>query len=211
MFRFKALLLLLIFIPEENVWELRKNQDNILVYTRKVITSDFKEIKCLTRVHSTLSSIVKLLTDVDHYTDWIYNCNTATVVKKVNDAEIYSYQLFYVPWPADNRDIVSVVKVTQDKKTKIVTVLSDIVHGMMPEKKGVVRVKKFHSSYLLIPKDSGYVDINYEIGTDPGGIVPAWLVNMVIVKAPFNTQQMMNDLLQTPRYKTAKLNFIAEP
>lgn len=211
MIRYKMLLMLLIFLPGGDTWELKKNKNNISIFTRRITTSDFKELKSTTRVKSSLSSIVKILTEADHYTDWIYNCVTGTVVKKVNDAEIYSYQLFDAPWPVDDRDVVARLRVSQDVKTKIVTVMSDIADGMVPEQKGIVRIKKFHSSYTLTPLDSGWVNINYEMGTDPGGLVPAWLVNLVIVKAPFMTQHRMNELLQTSRYKTAKLNFIIEP
>lgn len=64
---------------------------------------------------------------------------------------------------------------------------------------------------MLTPKGNGIVEIDYELGTEPGGDVPAWLVNLVAVNAPFNTQQMMNALLQTPSVKSAKFSFIDEP
>jgi START domain len=211
MFRNKILLALLIFVIDGDNWILKKNQENIMVYTRRITTSDYKELRCSTTVKSSLSAIVKLLGDADHYTDWVYKCVEAMIVKKPDETEVYSYQLFDAPWPLDDRDVVAHLKVRQDKNTKIVTILSNVVDSMVAEKRDVVRIKKFHSSYTLTPKGNGFVSIDYELGTEPGGSVPAWLANLVMVNGPFSTQQMMNALLQTERYKTVKLQFIDEP
>lgn len=207
----KALLFIFLFITPSNDWELKKSKGNIEVYTRRIDSSDFKELKCKTTVKSSLSAIVKVLTDVDHYTKWIYKCVKANTVKKINDAEVCSYQLFDAPWPLDDRDVVAVVKVIQDKHTKVVTVRSGLADNLVPEKSGVVRIRKFHTTYTLIPKGKGMVEINYELGTEPGGSIPAWLANLVMVNGPYSTQQMMNELIQKPFFKNARFDFISEP
>jgi len=203
-------LILFIFTSGTEPWVERKNKNNIVVYTRKVTTSDYKEIKITTNVKTTLSSIVKALSDVDHFKEWIYNCTQATLVKKSSDADIITYQVFDVPWPSTDRDVVSRLQISQDKKTKIVTLVSDIVNGLIPEFKDLVRVVDFHSKYILTPKPDGSVDIDYELGTNPGGEVPAWLVNMVIVNAPYQTQEKLNELVLNPRYKSDKNFFIKD-
>ncbi len=205
-----SLLFLLLLSPANETWVVRKSKNNISVYTRSVFTSDYKEIKITTKVKASLSTVVKALSDVDHYTDWIYNCYSATLIKKVSDSDIITYQMLKVPWPVTDRDVVSHCRIYQDSKTKVVTISSDIVHGLIPEKDDFVRVKDFHSKYILTPQNDGFVDINYEMGTDPGGIVPAWLVNLVIVNAPYSTQENLNKLIQNPRYKTGGLSFIID-
>ena len=205
-----TILILFLFTPGDEPWVERKNKDNIVVYTRKVVTSDYKEIKITTNVKTTLSSIVKALSDVDHFKDWIYNCTQATLVKKSSDADITTYQVFDVPWPSTDRDVVSRLQITQDKKTKVVTLASDIVNGLIPEFKELVRVADFHSRYILTPIADGSVDIDYELGTNPGGEVPAWLVNLVIVNAPYQTQEKLNELVLNPRYKSSKNYFIID-
>ncbi len=192
-------------------WELKKDKDNIAVYTRKNINSDFKELKCVTTVKSSLSSIVKILTDYDHYPDWVYHCPTARLVKKINDKDLYYYYVIEAPWPVDDRDMAAHMKISQENKTKVVSVTADIADGIVPVNKDMVRVTQFHSVYTLTPKKNGMVEIDLEMGTEPGGNVPAWLINSVIVKGPFNTQLIMNRLLQSSTYKTARLSFITEP
>lgn len=209
----KVVLLLLLFLfpnPVNENWIERKNKNNITVYTRNVETSPYKEIKSTTRVKATLGSIVRVLSDVDRFTAWIYNCDSASLIRKVSDREIYSYQRFHVPWPASNRDVISRMFIAQDSTTKTVIVTSDIVQGIIAENENIVRVKDFHSRYILTPKENGWVEIDYEIGTDPGGIVPAWLVNMFIVSAPFTTQENLNRIIQQPIFAKTRVGFIAE-
>jgi len=195
----------------DNSWDLKKDADGIKVYTRKISTSDFKELRCQFRVEASLSAIVNLLTDVDHFPDWIYKCIEANEIRKVNPVEGYSYQLFDAPWPLDDRDIVTFGKVLQDQKTKVVTVSSVVNTTLFPEKKGIVRIKKFHSKYTLTPSGNGWVEVDYEMGSEPGGIVPAWLVNLVAVKGPFETHKRLIELLEKPEFSKAKLEYIAEP
>jgi hypothetical protein len=210
MLRIKLLCLVLFLSVPDTSWVLKKNTDNIRIYTRKISTSDFKELQCKLTVKATLGAVVKLLTDVDGYTEWIYGCIKAISLKKDIKAQSYSYQLFDAPWPVTDRDIVAVGKTTQNAKTKVVTIKSEVVTGMVPEVDGVVRIKKFHSTYFLIPKPNGEVEINFELGSEPGGIVPAWLVNMVVVKGPFESHSKLRTLLQTKKYKDAKLEYIEE-
>ncbi len=208
----RGLFLILLFLSGSNPadWELKKNEHNIKVYTRKVSTSDFKELQCKTTVKASLSSVISLLTDAGAYTHWVYACTQSYRFKHVGKTESWTYQRFKAPWPVADRDVVAVGKIVQDKKTKIVILKSEAVSGIIPEKKDVVRIKKFHSSYTLIPKQGGFVEIHFEMGSEPGGIVPAWLVNMVAVKGPFETHQKMAVVLNQPVYKNAKLDFISE-
>ena len=208
--RARAQILLFLLFFSGNDWELRKNEDNIRVYTRRITTSDFKELQCKTTVKATLGSIIKLLADDNNFPQWIYGCIKSSHIKNNGTTESYAYQLFDVPWPFDDRDVVAVGRISQDSKTKIVTIKSESVDGLLPENEGIIRIKNFHSSYILIPKPNGVVDINFEMGSEPGGVVPAWLVNMVIIKGPFLTHKKLTELLQTPVYKNVKLDFIEE-
>ena len=192
-------------------WELRKDKDNIRIYTRKIIASDFKELKSITEVKTSLAPIIHILIDADHFTDWIYKCVKGSVVKKISDTEWITYQLFDAPFPFDDRDIVARCMITQDAKTKVVIVKSILADGWVPEKEGVVRIKNFHTHYTLTPEPNGFVKIDYELGTEPGGAVPAWLANLVMVNGPFTTQRAMNDLLQNPEIKKFRMDFINEP
>lgn len=59
----------------------------------------------------------------------------------------------------------------------------------IPEVQGIVRVKKYWQRWTLQPLDENRVHATLEGFIDPGGIVPAWLYNMVIVETPLKVME----------------------
>ena len=66
------------------------------------------------------------------------------------------------------------------------------------------------SLWTLIPKGNGRVDVSYELIVDPGGWIPAWLVNMTMAVGPYNTILNMREELKKEKYQSAKYTFIKE-
>ena len=189
-------------------WVLRKDENGITVYTRLAEGSNIKEVRVVNEVHSSLSALVGLVLDVNNYPKWIYACSEASKLKSINDQEFYEYQVTDVPWPVSDRDVASHFKVAQDAKTKIVTVTNTGEPNYTPEKEGRVRVQHFQSNYIFTPEANGIVKVEFELYVDPGGNVPAWLINSNIVAAPYKTTEAMIKLL--PSYQKSSFPFISE-
>jgi hypothetical protein len=189
-------------------WELRKNENGILVYTKDIPGSDFKEIKTTTNFKASLSSLVGLLTDMSSHTLWIYKCKQSKLIKTVSSSELYYYMETAVPWPASNRDGVIRFKFSQDSETKVVTVTSQNIPDILPEIDGIVRVPKAKAQWTFTPKSDGTVDAEYQLNVDPGGSVPAWIINMFVVDGPYESLTNMKKLLAKNKYDTATFDFI---
>ena len=106
--RIHAILLLFTLLFSRDDWELRRNEDNIRVYSRRISVSAFKELQCKITVKATLGSIIKLLADDNNFPQWIYGCIKSSHIKNIGNTQSWAYQLFDVPWPFDDRDIVAV-------------------------------------------------------------------------------------------------------
>lgn len=191
-------------------WELQKNQNDIKVYTRTIPGSDFKEIKVNTHFNHSLSEIVGLLTDMSAHKKWIYNCKESRRLKEVGTNELYYYMELKVPWPASNRDGVVCFKFSQDKETKIVTVSTQALTGILPDIRGIVRVKKLVASWTFVPQPDGTIAAEYQVNTDPGGSVPVWIVNLFAVTGPYESVTKMKKLLAENTYKDSHFDFIAD-
>ena len=191
-------------------WELKKDQNGIKVYTKDIPGSDFKEIKATTNFNASLSGVVGLLTDISSHKLWIYRCKESKLIKTVSSSEVYYYMETEVPWPAANRDGVFRFKFTQDSLTKVITVASKNINGLMPEIDGVIRVPKFIASWTLTPKKDGTVDAVYQLNVDPAGSVPAWIINMFAVDGPYESLTSMKKLLKKNNYDSAKFDFIKD-
>lgn len=191
-------------------WRLRKNENGIRVYTRRPEGAAVDELRVISVMHASLSSIVAVMMDVNHYSDWIYACAQSTILQQTSTTEQYQYQVIDVPTPFTDRDAVIHFKVWQDPKTKIVYTKSEAAPAFIAEKKEMVRVQLFNASYQLIPQGNGDVKVIYSLRTDPGGYVPDWLVNWTIVTGPYQSTLKMQDMVKKPEYAQTKLSFIEE-
>lgn len=189
-------------------WELKKYENGIAVYTRSSSTSSIKEVKLVDTVKSSLSAIVALMADTKNYPEWIYHCEDAKTLKVIDAQSEYKYELINVPWPFDNRDIVTYYTVTQDSLTKVVTLISSSLPDYLPATDGVVRIRHFYSAYKLTPLADGLVKVEYELNVDPTGKIPAWLINANIVNGPYATAVALSKEL--PKYQRMCYSFIRE-
>ena len=62
-----------------------------------------------------------------------------------------------------------------------------------------VRIPTYRSVYVL-RKLQKSVSVEYTLKLDPGGILPAWAVNLAAVKGPVKTMEALEELLQSGQY-----------
>lgn len=194
----------------DNNWTLKQSSEGISVFTRDVENSKFKALRVKCVLHSTLSQLVLALMDVNNSEEWIYHTSGVYVVKQVSPAELYYYSMVNMPWPASDRDFVAHVKVSQDAVTKVVTIDGDCKDDLVPHKPKIVRVTHSLVKWVLTPLKNGQVELVYTIHADPGGSLPAWLVNMFITQGPLQSIKKLRIILQKPVYKSARLDYIKE-
>ena len=192
-------------------WKLKKYEKGVAVYNREISSSLIKELKAVTQIRTSLSSIIMLLNDRETYPQWVYKCGNSKVLKKINEAEGIYYQTVVAPWPVDDRDFVVDVKVVQDPKTKVVKQYSTCIPQYIPVVPGHVRITEFDALWTLTPLKNGLVNCEYQLLVNPGGNVPAWMVNMAAIDGPFETTVNLRDWVLMEKYQKAKYPFIVEP
>jgi hypothetical protein len=157
-----------------------------------------------------MSQLVAVILDLDACDEWVYKSKSNILLKRVSPSELYYYSEVEVPWPAQNRDFIAHLIVKQNSKNKIVTVDAPCDPDMVPKKKDIVRIPKSSGRWTLIPGGKNLVHIEYELAVDPGGNIPAWLVNMFATKGPLETFKKLKLQVQKPAYKTAHFDFITD-
>jgi len=192
-------------------WKLKKEEGGIKVYSRLPENSKLEEVRATVTVKTSLSSFTALLKDVDGYKDWAYNCVESKLVKAENDTAQCYYSHTHLPWPASDRDLVFRSSLKQDTITCVIKTNSYCVPWMLKENDGIVRVKQGRTSWTLTPKPGGLVDVVYFISIDPGGSIPAWIVNYTIAFGPIYTLQKVQEILEGGKYKNTDFWFIKEP
>jgi len=195
---------------QQSEWQLKRTTKDLKVYTRNIVETGIKELRITTQFETSLSSIIALLNDVPANADWVYSSKVAKITETLAPNDMYYYSVSDFPWPFQNRDLIVHSVIEQDPDSKVVTSTSYAAEGKYPIQKGMVRVTIFDSQWIFTPLPDSKVDIEYTVKTDPGGNIPIFLTNMFIDKGPVATMKKMRDILELPKYRDAKVDFIKE-
>jgi hypothetical protein len=191
-------------------WTLKTQEDGISIYMKEFPDSKFKAIRVICQVNTTLSQMVAVIMDVNTGADWVYSVKSSRLLKQVSPSELYYYCEVALPWPFSNRDFIAHLIVTQDTLSKVVTIHGPTVTNYIPEKSGIVRVASSEGLWILTPKPNHTVRLDYTLRTDPGGSVPAWLVNLFATKGPMETFKKLKAQLAKPAYANIHLPYVKE-
>jgi hypothetical protein len=202
----------LFFAGSLNAWELAKvdKVNGIEIYTRHVLDSDFKAYRGTMRIKTSLLSLVALVDDISSCPLWIDTCVEGRLLKRISPAETYTYTINNAPWPVSDRDAVVHNRISQNPETRRVTIHIKGEPDYIPPKKGLVRVKMIEGFWEFMPMGNGIVEVVYQVHNDPGGGLPPWIVNSVVVTQPYNTLLNMKKMVVRQKYQAAHYDFIKE-
>ncbi|MFT3680788.1 MAG: START domain-containing protein [Ferruginibacter sp.] len=190
-------------------WTLKVDKEGIKIYTKITENSPFKAVKTTCTIDAPLSRVAAVLMDINSTADWVYATKKCSVLKQVSASELIYYSEVEAPWPVSNRDFIVRLWITQDAKTKTVSVLSENKPDHLPENKGIVRIRKSHSQWTMEPLPNGQVKVEFMLQVDPGGSLPAWIINMFATKGPFESFKKLREQVKKDKYKTS-LPFIKD-
>ncbi|WP_019987142.1 START domain-containing protein [Rudanella lutea] len=189
-------------------WKLEKDKNGIRVYSRPMPGSRRKEIKVNCELNGTMAQLVAFISDIDHYKEAVFRVEQAYLIKRINDHEFYYYNETDMPWPTSNRDLVMHMTFQMDPATHTLHIRANNVSGMVPERKGVVRIPHWRSLWTVQQITPQRMRIEYLFQVDPGGDFPIWLANTLIASGPYQSFAGMEALLKRPYYQNRTFSFL---
>lgn len=177
-------------------WKLTKDKDGIKVYQRDARSSNFKNIKVECTLEGNFDKLIAIINNVNGYGDWVYNNKSTLLLKRVNGYEFYYYTETLLPWPLDNRDAVMHTRITKDSLNRFLKINSVAVPDYIAEKDDKIRITRSDINWHVTRASAKSIHIVYTFETDPGGNVPAWLVNSFADKGPFESFKNLGELLK---------------
>jgi hypothetical protein len=189
------LLSLIVSSIEAQNWELKKNKEGVKVYTKSNPISPFNLLKAECDIAVGINELLNLIFDVNRHTEWVYNAVQSVPIKKIAPYEIIYYGETYAPWPVSNRDLVIHLTAKTDSLTGICTIYGISEPKRKPLVNGKVRIPRSESIWTLIPKSNNITHVIYTLDIDPGGSLPAWLVNFASIEGPYLSFKKMKALL----------------
>ena len=191
-------------------WELKRDKGGIKVFVREVEGTDIKELRFQTELEASLSSLAAILTDVEGFDDWVYASVKSETMQKISDTEVIYYAEIDFPWPMSNRDLVLHSNFWQDPHTLAIHSQTYSSHTLKPEVDGKIRMTKADIHWIFTPCGNGRVKLDYLLSSDPGGSIPAWMVNFAADQGPLLTMVKFKEEIAKEKYKNAKLAFVQE-
>jgi hypothetical protein len=177
-------------------WNLQKDKDGIKVYTAESPQSSFKIIRVEATLDGNYTKLVSILTNVDRFSEWIYRNKFCKLFKKFSALDFIYYSEIEMPWPVSNRDVLIHLQIKTDSLPRFMTVTGRGEKGHLPEIPTKVRVPSYNASWKITSPAPNKLHIIYTLELDPGGSLPAWLVNSFAEKGPFGTFSNLADLLR---------------
>ncbi len=195
----------------KEAWKLITEEKLFSVYGRKLHDSKFKEIKITGRIESTISAIVRALEDIAYQKEWVLRTKDAYEIEQLGIGKYYYYLSTDMPFPVQDRDLIVYYERIQDPISKTVTTHAIAAPDRLAEEKGIIRIPSFESHYILVPKERGWLEMEYFLKIDPGGSLPAWVVNLAASAGPKSTMRSLYKIIESGKYDDVVVEGVVEP
>lgn len=191
-FRITLTILFYIFIIEEpvfaqNNWKLQKEKDGIRISSRPAPGSDFKDIRVETDLSGNTDQLAAILMDIPRYTEWAYATKKSSLIKTLGPGKLIYYSEIEVPWPATNRYFYAQFELKKDPVEHSFQLTSVSLPEYGATQKDLVKVPFSKGSWTVTTLNSKTIHVDYILQLNPGGSLPAWVLNLFSTKGPFET------------------------
>jgi hypothetical protein len=174
-------------------WEEIKKDDGITVYRAKLPNTPIVAFKGKVIIDSPAKKVLWVIADREHRKEWVDRLDINVDLETKSKLERIIYQSFKMPLFLSNRDMVYKSVLTRDQKTRAYKfTLSSVEHPKAPKTVGV-RAKLINSSYTVRPLSENKTEVIVEILSDPKGLLPIWLINLVQKSWPLKTLKALRE------------------
>lgn len=184
-------------------WKLLSIRNGIEVFSRSVPGSAIRAVRGVMRVNARQSALVALLRDHEARPAWESLCAGARVQQALSETEEIVYLHYDLPWPVADRDMVMRVSWSQDADSRA-SMQAIAIEGVVPPTPGRVRVTKASSTWTFAPLEDGAIEVSVVAHLDPGGPLPAWLLNFLAADAPLDSLNSFRRLVAEDRHASSE-------
>jgi len=178
-----------VYAQKASAWILAKQENGIIVYTRTIANSNYKEFKAKVKIKAQLSDLLNFIKKPEYCPEWQYKC-----IYQLQISDQYIYKLSNLPWPLKDRYTIMKSTESFDAKANIHTIiLKNIRRDLLP--KAIKNQLPKEGNTLQMHTSDGYwkfdlnqaplIHITHQMHGDPAGIIPASLANLGVINAAF--------------------------
>jgi Polyketide cyclase / dehydrase and lipid transport len=168
---------------EQAAWEQVARSEGVSVYSRPREDSSSAELRAVGLIEASPHEVWAAIREYDRYADTMPHTAVSRILATDNGGRtLHVYQVITAPL-IERRDYL--IRVTDESDWRdgegfLKVSWSVSAEGGPPPKQGMVRMRTNDGYWLLEPRDGGTRTFaTYYVHADPGGAIPAWLVNLV--------------------------------
>ena len=169
---------------EAQSWDFIKEKDSIKLYTRIEAGKSLKSYRGFTDINAPAEKIFTVMEDVNNTDWWDKNLTKIKVLLYEKNKRARYYLVYDLPLPVTDRDLCVDVTITIDKVTGERKIAAVALNGVIPEYNDLVRIKDYRQTWTIKAVSKERTHVMLEGFVDPGGTVPDWLSNMLIIETP---------------------------
>lgn len=188
-----ANLSLFLFLLDDSEWKLSLEKDEISIYTRNIESSNFKEFLAEATMRGSIEEFREIIMGINNYPEWMPDCKSAEIIDHPNPNDLTYHMKLKVPFPFSNRDIVQQLVLSEHDDMLEIEIINRPLK--VKETKKYVRLQRAYGKWSIKQASDENISIRFQYFADPGGDIPAWLVNSFVVKNPHITLLNMKEMM----------------
>ncbi|EON91507.1 hypothetical protein MARLIPOL_13714 [Marinobacter lipolyticus SM19] len=189
-------------LPAANAdgWTLRKETDNIKVYTIDQDDSSFQAFKAEALMDTSIENLMAVMVNPESCVEWVHNCTKSHAFGDGHFHDRYAYSVNNMPWPVADRDYVLRIRTQGEQNSGEVVMELNAVPDRREAVDGLVRVDRSDTLYRFIP-EGDMTRMVWIQHTEPNGAIPGWLVNTLLVDIPVKSMEQLERVTREERYQ----------
>lgn len=188
-------------------WREIADEEGIKVYQREAPGTSFVSFRGIGVVEADIFDVYAVIFDIKNKTSLLSNCLDYQLLQYKGLGNLVVYTRTGAPFIfISDRDSVLETRVSfENEKKRIVATFQKTDDSIFPPLDDAVRTKALKGGWILEAQADGNTRITYEVNADPGGLLPAWLVNLGSRKLPLTTiRNMRGQVLNKEAYARSR-------
>jgi len=188
-------------------WEEQKKEGNITIYTRPHPNSSFEAFKAVAILDAPLDNVMAVMANPLSCVEWVHGCTESYGFDVKNFNDRYAYSVNDMPWPFKDRDYVIHIETTSKPETNKILMHMNATADKKEVSDDYLRVSVAQTIYILEALDDNKTKMVWLQHTEPGGVLPGWLVNSLIIDIPIKSLQALEQVAQEEKYQNTHILF----
>ncbi len=161
----------------------QNNSHSWISYSKEVNGSKFKAFKIKGIISaSPIEAIEALRYRLEQWTDFYTEKEAYFEILESDSDSLLVYSIFKLPFPFRDRSMCEKFKIKQDPSTGVHQITWQQEWEKAPAEQNIIRMPVAQGSWTFEPMDSTKSLAIYEVYTEPGGNLPAWMYNSTVKK-----------------------------